>query len=137
MDGVTPASEPRQAGGHHGDRDVAMALDVLLQSLEDIRVQASQNILPFPPQSLLVQACFHGDPDEVRALLYKKEEVNYQVSLTYWILDKMFAIFKTQFSVALYNTFPPPVMFSMKFQACVPKQLIDIKSFVHVIAWCC
>ena len=26
-----------------------------------------------------MQACFHGDPDEVRALLYKKEDVNYQV----------------------------------------------------------
>ena len=30
-------------------------------------------------QPPLVQACFHGDPDEVRALLYKKEDVNYQV----------------------------------------------------------
>ena len=30
-------------------------------------------------QTTLVQACFHGDPDEVRALLYKKEDVNYQV----------------------------------------------------------
>ncbi|ESP01753.1 hypothetical protein LOTGIDRAFT_70175, partial [Lottia gigantea] len=29
---------------------------------------------------LLVQACFHGDPDEVRSLLYKKEDVNYQVN---------------------------------------------------------
>ncbi|ESO00272.1 hypothetical protein HELRODRAFT_176132 [Helobdella robusta] len=26
----------------------------------------------------LVQACFHGDADEVRSLLYKKEDVNYQ-----------------------------------------------------------
>ena len=34
-------------------------------------------------QPLLVQACFHGDPDEVRALLYKKEDVNYQASLVY------------------------------------------------------
>ena len=32
-------------------------------------------------QPMLVQACFHGDPDEVRALLYKKEDVNYQVRL--------------------------------------------------------
>jgi hypothetical protein len=31
-------------------------------------------------QPPLVQACFHGDPDEVRALLYKKEDVNYQVN---------------------------------------------------------
>lgn len=29
-----------------------------------------------------MQACFHGDPDEVRALLYKKEDVNYQVRVT-------------------------------------------------------
>jgi len=34
-------------------------------------------------QPPLVQACFHGDPDEVRALLYKKEDVNYQVSLNF------------------------------------------------------
>ena len=34
------------------------------------------NVYFQPP---LVQACFHGDPDEVRALLYKKEDVNYQV----------------------------------------------------------
>ena len=30
-------------------------------------------------QPSLVQACFNGDPDEVRAILYKKEDVNYQV----------------------------------------------------------
>ncbi len=30
-------------------------------------------------QPQLVQACFRGDPDEVRALLYKKEDVNYTV----------------------------------------------------------
>ena len=34
----------------------------------------------FTLQPPLVQACFHGDPDEVRALLYKKEDVNYQVN---------------------------------------------------------
>lgn len=33
----------------------------------------------FTSQPLLVQACFHGDPDEVRVLLYKKEDINYQV----------------------------------------------------------
>ena len=33
----------------------------------------------FSSQPPLVQACFHGDPDEVRSLLYKKEDINYQV----------------------------------------------------------
>ena len=37
---------------------------------------SNYNVYFQPP---LVQACFHGDPDEVRALLYKKEDVNYQV----------------------------------------------------------
>ena len=37
-------------------------------------------------QPPLVQACFHGDPDEVRALLYKKEDVNYQVCLNIYII---------------------------------------------------
>jgi len=40
-----------------------------------------------PCQPPLVQACFHGDPDEVRALLYKKEDVNYQV---WYYIDLMF-----------------------------------------------
>lgn len=31
---------------------------------------------PFQPG--LIKACFHGDPDEVRSLLHKKEDVNYQ-----------------------------------------------------------
>ncbi|KAH3720657.1 hypothetical protein DPMN_063560 [Dreissena polymorpha] len=35
----------------------------------------TDGVMRTPP---LVQACFHGDPDEVRALLYKKEDVNYQ-----------------------------------------------------------
>lgn len=38
--------------------------------------------LYYSSQPQLVQACFHGDPDEVRALLYKKEDVNYQVRVT-------------------------------------------------------
>lgn len=36
----------------------------------------------FYSQSALVQACFHGDPDEVRALLFKKLDVNFQVGFT-------------------------------------------------------
>ena len=39
-------------------------------------------------QPSLVQACFNGDPDEVRAILYKKEDVNYQVlSVSVSIID--------------------------------------------------
>lgn len=30
-------------------------------------------------QPPLVQAIFNGDPDEVRALIFKKEDVNFQV----------------------------------------------------------
>ncbi|MEE6466002.1 hypothetical protein FKM82_006788 [Ascaphus truei] len=29
----------------------------------------------------LVQAIFNGDPDEVRALIFKKEDVNFQVDV--------------------------------------------------------
>ena len=36
----------------------------------------------FNSQLPLVQACFHGDADEVRALIYKKEDVNTQVGET-------------------------------------------------------
>lgn len=31
-------------------------------------------------QPPLVQAIFNGDPDEVRALIFKKEDVNFQVN---------------------------------------------------------
>ena len=41
---------------------------------------------------MLVQACFHGDPDEVRALLYKKEDVNYQVHTRQLLKDIFFVM---------------------------------------------
>lgn len=37
-------------------------------------------MLLFIFQPPLVQAIFNGDPDEVRALIFKKEDVNFQVS---------------------------------------------------------
>ena len=48
-------------------RSISLSLSVSVSS-RCCRVQPS-----------LVQACFNGDPDEVRAILYKKEDVNYQV----------------------------------------------------------
>ncbi|PIO34424.1 hypothetical protein AB205_0168690, partial [Aquarana catesbeiana] len=39
---------------------------------------------PPPPAVVtppLVQAIFNGDPDEVRALIFKKEDVNFQVKI--------------------------------------------------------
>ena len=55
-----------------------MALQILLNYLENIDHDIEEEDL-FLSQPPLVQACFHGDTDEVRALLYKKEDVNYQV----------------------------------------------------------
>ncbi|EMP41972.1 Serine/threonine-protein phosphatase 6 regulatory ankyrin repeat subunit A [Chelonia mydas] len=48
----------------------------LPQENTSVRPSPSGNVLP-----LLVQAIFNGDPDEVRALIFKKEDVNFQHSL--------------------------------------------------------
>ncbi|KAL8165373.1 UNVERIFIED_CONTAM: hypothetical protein K2H54_041027 [Gekko kuhli] len=45
--------------------------------------QESISLLPSPSGNVLpplVQAIFNGDPDEVRALIFKKEDVNFQVT---------------------------------------------------------
>lgn len=47
------------------------------------------------PQPPLVQACFHGDAAEVRALISRKEEVNYQVSLNFLTFCCANAVFST------------------------------------------
>ncbi len=40
----------------------------------------SREFIYFHFQPVLVQACFHGDADEIRSVLSKGEDVNYQVS---------------------------------------------------------
>lgn len=51
----------------------------------EIGIEAIQLLLPpeensmgIPIMPSLVQAIFNGDPDEVRALIFKKEDVNFQ-----------------------------------------------------------
>lgn len=45
----------------------------LPQENKSLHAPPSGNVLPS-----LVQAIFNGDPDEVRALIFKKEDVNFQ-----------------------------------------------------------
>ena len=61
-----------------------MALQMFLNYLEEWQEDDDEEdddlyVDYFSSQPPLVQACFHGDPDEVRSLLYKKEDINFQV----------------------------------------------------------
>ncbi|KAK7808309.1 hypothetical protein U0070_013991, partial [Myodes glareolus] len=53
--------------------DSPVFISKLPQESKSLHSPFSGNVLPS-----LVQAIFNGDPDEVRALIFKKEDVNFQ-----------------------------------------------------------
>ena len=65
---------------------VEIVLNFLKEACQADEVNEKIEPEPFISQPTLVQACFHGDPDEVRALLYKKEDINYQVNHFFYAL---------------------------------------------------
>jgi len=67
----------RQAAGHPPTYRPRRRCEPPLHLSLSLSVSVSSRCCRVQPS--LVQACFNGDPDEVRAILYKKEDVNYQV----------------------------------------------------------